>query len=94
MSLTQRYARGNFHIDAVQLTPGNGKQVWEWAESKPFYGGDRDTNDNLIVTGPTVFTRNGRVVAEFGDWVWRTDAGDFDVCPARVFAEHFREVAA
>jgi hypothetical protein len=88
------YARGNFQVDAVQLTEANGAQVWEWADSKPFYGGERDGSGNLIVTGLTVFTLQGRVKAEFGDWVWQTAAGDFDVCPDVVFSRYFEPLAA
>ncbi len=89
MSLTKPHARGNFRVQAVQLTEANGPQVWEWAESKPFYGPAVAPGQPLRVTGLTVFTLKGRVKANFGDWVWQTSAGDFDVCDDSTFRTYF-----
>jgi hypothetical protein len=58
---------------AVQLTSENGPQVWEWADSKPYYEPDK------TISGLTVFTPAGRVKAEFGDWIIRTTGGAFHV---------------
>ena len=94
MSLTQQFKRGWFTIDAVQLTPENGAQVWEWADSKPFYGPAPAEGPLRPVTGLTVFTPTGRVKAEFGDWIYRTPGGDFRVYEDTEFRELFTPVEA
>lgn len=94
MSLTQQFKRGFLTIDAVQLAPENGGQVWEWADSKPFYSPERDRNGQLILTGLAVFTPTGRVKAEFGDWIYQTPGGDFKVYSDGEFRELFAEVAS
>lgn len=90
MSLTQQFTRGYVTIDAAQLTEANLWHVFEWADSKPFYGPkpNEDFSDYPI-TGPTVFTPTGRVKAEFGDWVYRTPGGDFKTYNDVEFRELF-----
>jgi hypothetical protein len=78
-----RWRQKGGEVEAVRLTPGNGSQVWEWAESKPHYatGG--------IVDGLTVYGTGGREVASFGDWVVRFPAGTFRVFSDSEFTAAF-----
>lgn len=86
----QHFRRGWFLIEAVQLTPENGAAVWEWADSKPFYGPAPTAGGPMPITGLTVFTPTGRVKAEFGDWVYRTPGGDFRTYPDAEFRKLFQ----
>lgn len=73
-------------VEAVQLTPDNGADVWEWVDSKPFYAPDGS------ITGLSVFTRRGRAKAEFGDWIVR-DADCWSVWLIGPLAEDFDVLA-
>jgi hypothetical protein len=42
-------------VEARQLTPENGPELWEWADSKPHYGPDG------FVDGLTIYTLEGRM---------------------------------
>jgi hypothetical protein len=66
-------------IQAVQLTRENGAEVWEWADSKPFYGPDG------TVTGLAIYTLEGRMKADFGDWIIRGVKGEFYPCKPDIF---------
>jgi hypothetical protein len=98
MTLTSRYQRStdpaSLPVDAVQLTTDNLWQVYEWADSKPFYGPKQDGDTRHPITGLTVFTANGRVKAEFGDWVYRTGDGRFDTASTGAFAFLYAPVEA
>lgn len=67
----QRFRKRPVVIEAVRLTEANGAEVWEWADSKPFYGPDGK------VTGLSIYTLEGRMKADFGDWVVRGVQGEF-----------------
>jgi hypothetical protein len=58
-------------VEARLLTRENGAQLWEWADSKPHYGPDRE------VDGLTIWTPDGRVKADFGDWIVKDENGAF-----------------
>lgn len=66
-----RYRLGTVEIEARQLTRENGAELWEWADSKPWYGPDRQ------VDGLSIYTLTGRKKADFGDWIVRGPGGDF-----------------
>lgn len=83
MSNLQQFRRGWFTIDAVQLTPENINQVFEWADSKPFIDPDKSCS------GLTVFEPTGRNKANFGDWIYRTPGGDFRTRKDADFRELF-----
>lgn len=70
-----QYAKGIAH--AVLLTRQNGADVWEWANSKPYF--DLAPNGGLTITGLTVFTPEGRVKADFGNWITKDSQGTFRV---------------
>jgi hypothetical protein len=89
----QQFTRGLFTIDAVQLTGDNINDVFEWADSKPFFSPAPAAGDPMPVTGLTVFTPTGRVKAEFGDWIYRTPGGDFKTYNDTEFHELFKAVA-
>lgn len=54
-------------VEAVQLTKDNGAEVFEWTPGKQFYGPGPD----YAPDGLTVFTPDGRVKANWGDYVYR-----------------------
>jgi hypothetical protein len=87
----EQFTRGWFTIDAVQLTTNNLWAVYEWADSKPFYGPKPDgwTDPTPPITGLTVCTPTGRVKAEFGDWVYLTPGGDFKTYDDAEFRKNF-----
>jgi hypothetical protein len=64
---------------AVRLAEDNLGNIWEWADSKPFWSGGR-------VTGLTVWSAQGHIKAEFGDWVIRGPWG-FTALPDEDFTE-------
>lgn len=74
-NLVRRYRRSipgaGPDVEAIQLTVENLWQVFEWADSKPFFGPKQDDDTEHPITGLTVFTPDGRVKAEFGDWIVR-----------------------
>lgn len=92
----QQFTRGWFTIDAVQLTEDNLWDVFEWADSKPFYGPAPDgwTDPTPPITGLTVFEPTGRYKAEFGDWVYRAPGGVFRTSPDAEFRDLFKPVVA
>jgi hypothetical protein len=73
----QKFRRGMVVVEAAQLTEGNLWELYEWADSKPFFGPAKDAFSSPTITGLTVWEPTGRHKAEFGDWVYRTPAGDF-----------------
>lgn len=64
---------GGRTVQGVRLTAGNLHDVWEWAESKPYYD-NRPGGGGLVVTGLSVYTPTGKVKAEYGDLVYRVGA--------------------
>ena len=66
-------------IEARQLTPANGPELWEWADSKPYYGPDGQ------VEGLTIYTLEGNLKAEFGDWIIKGVKGEFYPCKPDIF---------
>jgi hypothetical protein len=88
----QQFQRGLFHnIQAVQLTPENVWDVFEWADSKPFIG-PATADDKAPIIGLTIFEPIGRNKASFGDWVYRTPAGDFRTYTDAEFHKWFTPV--
>lgn len=87
----QQFKRGYVTVEAVQLTPEKVWDVFEWADSKPFIGPATD-DDKAPITGLTIFEPTGRNKANWGDWVYRTPAGDFRTYPDAEFREHFTPV--
>ena len=70
-------------IEARQLTTQNGPELWEWADSKPTYGPDG------FVDGLAIYTLEGRMRAEFGDWIIKGVKGEFYPCKPDIFAETY-----
>ncbi|MCK2219732.1 hypothetical protein MF672_038945 [Actinomadura sp. ATCC 31491] len=68
---TSTFRHEHGEVEAVQLTRENLWDVYEWADSKPWFGPDRQ------IDGLTIWTLNGRRKADFGDWVIRSVLGDF-----------------
>lgn len=66
-------------VEAMQFTRGNGAAVWEWADSKPMY----DPQGN--VCGLRIYTLEGNMKADFGDWVIRGVKGEFYPCKPDIF---------
>jgi hypothetical protein len=79
MDSVKQFRKRPVVIEAVQLTKANGPQVWEWANSKPFYGPDG------TVTGLAIYTLEGKMKAEFGDWIIKGVQGEFYPCKPDIF---------
>ncbi len=75
----KRYRKKPVVVEAIQLTAENGPQVFEWADCKPFYEPDG------TISGLSIFTREGRMKAEFGDWIINGVAGEFYPCKPEIF---------
>jgi hypothetical protein len=73
-------------IEAMQLTPENGAEVWEWSDSKPFYGPRGE------VTGLRIYTLEGDMKADFGDWIVRGVKGEFYPCKPDIFEVTYEPV--
>lgn len=90
----QYFRRGFFTVPAVQLSKDNLWQVFEWADSKPFFGPKQDGDTEAPITGLTVFEPTGRNKASWGDWVYQTPAGHFRTYPDAEFRDLFQAVPA
>ncbi len=66
-------------IQAMRLTRENGPAVWEWSDSKPYYEPDGS------ISGLSIYTLEGRMKADFGDWVIRGVRGEFYPCKPDIF---------
>lgn len=73
-------------IEARQLTRENGRELWEWADSKPYYGADGQ------VDGLSIFTLEGRMKANFGDWIVKGVKGEFYPVRADIFEATYEPV--
>ena len=73
-------------IEARQLTRDNGPELWEWAKSKPHWSPDGE------VDGLTIFTLEGRMKADFGDWIIRGVQGEFYPCKPDIFEATYEAV--
>lgn len=72
MTTTPRtFRKKAVEIQAMQLTRENGPAVWEWADSKPYYEPDGS------ISGLSIYTLEGRMKADFGDWIIRGVKGEF-----------------
>lgn len=88
----EQFTRGWFTIDAVQLTEDNLWAVFEWADSKPYFGPKAEGDEQHPITGLTVWEPTGRNKATWGDWVYRTPGGDFRTKPDADFRAYFQPV--
>jgi hypothetical protein len=84
--MPKRYRKKPVVIEAIRLTPDNGKEVWEWADSKPFYAPDG------TIDGLSIFTIEGRMKADFGDWIIRGVKGEFYPCKPDIFDATYEPV--
>lgn len=75
----QRFRKKPVVIEAMQLTPENGAEVWEWADSKPLY----DPTGKVV--GLRIYTLEGDMKADFGDWIIRGVKGEFYPCRDDIF---------
>jgi len=82
-----KFRKRPVEIEAVQLTVENGRDVWEWANSKPLY----DPAGN--VCGLRIYTLEGTMRADFGDWVIKGVKGEFYPCKPDIFALTYEAVA-
>lgn len=75
-------------VEARQLTAQNGPELWEWADSKPTYGTDK------FVDGLAIYTLEGRMRADFGDWIIKGVKGEFYPCKPDIFEATYEPVVA
>lgn len=77
-------------VQAVQITPGNIRELADWARSY-------DLEASVMTIGAIsagtlalrIHTERATVDGAFGDWVVVTDAGDFEMWPDEEFHERF-----
>lgn len=92
MTAPAKYRKRPVVIEAVQLTPENGPAVWEWADSKPYYEPTADDGTPGAISGLTIYTLEGRMKAEFGDWIIRGVKGEFYPCKPDIFEATYEPV--
>ena len=74
-------------IEAMLLTEENGHLVWEWADSKPL------KNWKGEVEGLRIYTLEGTMNADFGDYIIKGIAGEFYPCKADIFEKTYEFVS-
>jgi hypothetical protein len=84
----QRFRKKPVEIEAMQFTEEDGAAVWEWADSKPM------KNAFGEVIGLRIYTLEGDMKAEFGDWIIRGVKGEFYPCKPDIFAATYEPVGA
>jgi hypothetical protein len=73
-------------IEARQFTPESGADVWEWADSKPM----KDASGEVI--GLRIYTLEGHMRADFGDYIIRGVQGEFYPCKPDIFEATYEPV--
>ena len=86
MNAPRRYRKRPVVIEAMQLTQENVGEVWAWADSKPFYG------PGGALSGLSIFTLEGRMKADFGDWIIKGVKGEFYPCKPDIFTATYEPV--
>lgn len=86
--MTRTFRKKPVEIQAMQLTAENGPAVWEWADSKPYYEPDGK------ISGLSIYTLEGRMKADFGDWIVRGIQGEFYPVKPDIFEATYDEVTA
>ena len=83
-----KFRKKPVEIEARQLTELSGPEIWEWADSKPLY----DPEGN--VCGLRIYTLEGDMRAEFGDWIIKGVKGEFYPCKPDIFDATYEPVAS
>jgi hypothetical protein len=73
-------------IEARQLTKESLGELFEWVDGKAFYEPDGS------ISGLKIFTLEGNMKAEFGDWVIRGVQGEFYPCKPDIFEATYEPV--
>lgn len=87
MTTVQQFRKKPVVIEAMLLTAETGPAVWEWADSKPYYEPDG------TISGLSIYTLEGRMKADFGDWIIRGVKGEFYPCKPDIFEATYEQVA-
>ena len=74
-------------IEAMLLTEENGHLVWEWADSKPL----KDMDGKVY--GLRIFTLEGDMKADFGDYIIKGVSGEFYPCKPDIFEKTYEFVS-
>jgi hypothetical protein len=82
----QRFRKRPVVIEAMRFTPETGAEVWEWASSKPM----KDAAGKVI--GLRIYTLEGDMKADFGDWIIRGVKGEFYPCKPDIFEATYEAV--
>lgn len=90
---TARFRKVPVEVQAVQITPENAAEVWEWAGSAVAAGQARDVIIN-VDDGLTIRTLEGDLRAPFGYWVVRGVRGEFHPVRPDIFAETYEPADA
>jgi hypothetical protein len=81
-----RFRKRPVVVEAMRFTAENGRQVWEWADSKPMYDGEGR------VIGLRIYTLEGDMKANFGDWIIKGVQGEFYPCKPDIFEATYEAV--
>ena len=84
--MSNKFRKRPVVIEARQLTAENGPELWEWADSEPFYAPDGS------VDGLTILTLEGRMKADFGDWIIKGVQCEFYPVKPDIFAATYEPV--
>jgi len=71
-------------VEARQLTTDNAAELWLWAGTSVGSNGIRDVTVN-VDDGLTIDTLEGRMRADFGDWIVKGVKGEFYPCKPDIF---------
>lgn len=83
MSAVKQYRKKPVVIEAMEFTPETGPDVWEWADSKPM----KDSDGNVFAL--RIFTLEGGMKANFGDFIIKGVNGEFYPCKPDIFAKTY-----
>ncbi|KAB1647480.1 hypothetical protein F8O06_02770 [Pseudoclavibacter sp. CFCC 14310] len=89
MTLATKYRKRPIEIEAMQLTRQNISDVLAWADSaaEAWLGPGRDILQD--VDGLSIFTLEGEMFADFGDYVIKGVNGEFYPCKPDIFAKTY-----
>ena len=82
-----RYRKKPVVVEAMRFTASSGSAVWRWADSKPIF----DSYGNVY--GLRIYTLEGEMKADLGDWIIKGVKGEFYPCKPDIFEATYEEVA-
>jgi hypothetical protein len=81
-----KYRQKQAVVEAMQFTDETKDQVFNWVTCNRYP--DWVMDDPVII----IQTLDGNMIAHFGDWIIKTDLGNFHVCKSEVFDKVYEQV--